>query len=232
MVGSGPNREESMGSQGEDQFVNLERRDREVNQTPSVHTGHTSKSHSRTGSHVSHGEETRNLRLEIDHLHRKLQCKQQEASLLSSGTDSNGDGNYKPRSKTPPSESFSFSSQLDREERYHKKKNKSLAPRSMGNDAMSKALHHISKSSFTCRIDRAKLPRRFTQTTFTTYNGRTDPVKHISHFNQRMIVHSKNEALMCEVFPSSLEPIAMKWFDGLDEGSISSFEELTRAFKA
>ena len=65
-----------MGSQGEDQFVNLERRDREVNQTPSVHTGHTSKSHSRTGSHVSHGEETRNLRLEIDHLHWKLQCKQ------------------------------------------------------------------------------------------------------------------------------------------------------------
>lgn len=37
---------------------------------------------------------------------------------------------------------------------------------------------------------------------------------------------------MCKVFPSNLGPVAMKWFDGLEEGSISSFQELTRAFGA
>ena len=37
---------------------------------------------------------------------------------------------------------------------------------------------------------------------------------------------------MCKVFPSSLRPIAMCWFDALEEGSIGSFEELTRAFGA
>ena len=37
---------------------------------------------------------------------------------------------------------------------------------------------------------------------------------------------------MCKVFPSNLEPIAMRWFDALEEGSIRSFEELTRAFGA
>ena len=157
---------------------------------------------------------------------------QQEASLLSSRTDSSGDGSYRPRSRTPPSESFSFSSQLDREERYHKKKNKSPTPRSMGNDTMSKALRQISKSPFTRRIDRAKLPHRFTQPIFTIYNGRTDPVKHVSHFNQRMAIHSRNETLMCKVFSSSLGPVTMRWFDRLDEGSINSFEELTRAFGA
>ena len=62
------------------------------------------------------------------------------------------------------------------------------------------------------------------------YNGRTDPVEHVSHFNQRMAVHSKNEALICKVFPSSLGPVAMRWFDGLREGSVSSFKELTREF--
>ena len=62
------------------------------------------------------------------------------------------------------------------------------------------------------------------------YNGKTDPVEHVSHFNQRMIVHSKNEALMCKVFPSSLGPVAMRWFDGLRAGSIDSFKELTQAF--
>ncbi|XP_075633861.1 uncharacterized protein LOC142606384 [Castanea sativa] len=45
-----------------------------------------------------------------------------------------------------------------------------------------------------------------------------------------MAVHSKNEAVMCKVFPSSLGPVAMRWFNGLKEGSISSFNELKRAF--
>ena len=62
------------------------------------------------------------------------------------------------------------------------------------------------------------------------YNSRTDPVEHVSHFNQRMVVHSKNEILKCKVFPSSLGPVAMRWFDGLGVGSIDSFKELTLAF--
>ena len=79
---------------------------------------------------------------------------------------------------------------------------------------MSRALHQISKSPFTRRNERGKLSRRFTQLTFTMYNGRTDPVEHVSHINQRMIVHSKNETLMCKVFPSSLGLVAMRWFEG------------------
>ena len=37
---------------------------------------------------------------------------------------------------------------------------------------------------------------------------------------------------MCKVFPFSLWPIAIRWFDGLEEGFIRSFEELTRVFSA
>ena len=95
---------------------------------------------------------------------------------------------------------------------------------------MGRALNQISKSPFTLRIEGGKLPRRFTQPTFTMYNGRTDLVEHVSHFNQKMAVHSRNEALMCKVFSSNPGPVAMRWFDGLREGSISSFKELTRAF--
>nr|XP_023903176.1 uncharacterized protein LOC112015050 [Quercus suber] len=97
---------------------------------------------------------------------------------------------------------------------------------------MSKALRQISRSPFVWRIDRAKLPHHFTQPTFTIYNGRTDLVEHMSHFNQRMTIYSRNEALMCKVFPSSLKPVAMRWFDGLEKDSIRSYEELTRAFGA
>ena len=37
---------------------------------------------------------------------------------------------------------------------------------------------------------------------------------------------------MCKVFPSSLGPMAMRWFNGLRANSIDSFKKLTRAFGA
>ena len=75
---------------------------------------------------------------------------------------------------------------------------------------MSKALNQISRLPFTRKIEEARLPSRFHQPTFTIYNGQTDPVEHVSHFNQRMAIHSKDEALMCKVFPSNLGPVAMR----------------------
>ena len=45
-----------------------------------------------------------------------------------------------------------------------------------------------------------------------------------------MAVHSKDESLTCKVFPSSLGPVAMRWFDGLRADFIDSFKELTWAF--
>ena len=102
----------------------------------------------------------------------------------------------------------------------------------MGNDVISNALQQISKSPFVRRINMAKLHHQFSQPTFTIYNGMTDPMEHISHFNKKMEVHANNEALMCKVFPFSLGPIAMRWFDTLEEGSVWFFKELTRAFGA
>ena len=52
----------------------------------------------------------------------------------------------------------------------------------------------------------------------------------MSHFNQRMTIHSKDEALMCKVFPFNLGPVAMRWFNGLRASSVDSFKELTQAF--
>ena len=73
-----------------------------------------------------------------------------------------------------------------------------------------KFLSQISKSPFTRGIEKAKLPRQFHQPTFTMYNGRMDPVEHISQFKQKMAIHAQDEALMCRVFPSNLGPIAMR----------------------
>ena len=76
--------------------------------------------------------------------------------------------------------------------------------------AMNEVLNQVAKSPFTQQIEGASLPRRFNQPTFSLYNGRIDPVEHVSHFNQKMAVHSKDETLMCKIFPSSLGPMAMR----------------------
>ena len=135
------------------------------------------------------------------------------------------DDNYRRWSRTSPSETFSYD-----EEHHHKRRYKSPPHKGLGNDAMSKALNQISKSPFKHKIEGAKLPQRFHQPTFTIYNGQMDPVEHVSQFNQRMAIHSKDEALMCKVFPSNLGLVAMRWFDRLKANSVNSFKELTQAF--
>ncbi|XP_065635204.1 uncharacterized protein LOC112010488 [Quercus suber] len=142
------------------------------------------------------------MQREIDNLKRKLRHARQRRAEPSPDLPSNDE--YRQGSRTPPSETFSHE-----EERYQRRKRDILTPRGLGSDAMSKALDRLSRSPFTHRIEEAMLPRRFQQPTFTVYNGKTDPVEHVSQFNQRMAVHSKNEALMCKVFPSSLGPVAM-----------------------
>ena len=134
------------------------------------------------------------MQLKIDHLKRKLRHERRRRTP--SNSDDKEDGSYKSRSRTSPSESFSYDEDYNHER----------------------------------KIGEGRLSRRFTQSTFTMYNGRTDLVENVSHFNQRMTVHSKNEALMCKVFPSRLGLMAMKWFDGLGVSSIDSFKELTRVF--
>ena len=57
-------------------------------------------------------------------------------------------------------------------------------------------------------------------------------MEHVSQFNQRMAIYSKNEALMCKVFPSSLGPAAMRWFNGLKADSVDSYRQLTQAFSS
>ena len=45
-----------------------------------------------------------------------------------------------------------------------------------------------------------------------------------------MTVYSKDEALMCKVFPSNLGLMAMRWFDGLRPNFVVSFKQLTQTF--
>ena len=161
-------------------------------------TTHTTKSHSRGKSHVSHAKHDRNLQREIDELKRELCHAQREHSPPCSepSSEETDEASYRQRSRTPPSETFSYE-----EEHSHRHRYRSSPSRGLGNNAMNKALSQVSKSPFTRNIEDAILPRRFHQPTFTLYDGRSDPVEHVSHFSQKMAIYSRDEALMCKVFP-------------------------------
>ena len=97
--------------------------------------------------------------MEINRLRRRLHCEQQKRNLLDSDSSSKdeGDGSYRSRSRTLPSESFSYD-----EDCYYKWRNKCPPCKGLGNDAMSRALNQISKSLFTGRIEGGKLLQCFT----------------------------------------------------------------------
>ena len=169
----------------------------------------------------------KDLQREINDLKKKLRRAQRKQTPSSSDVSSNddGDASYRKRSETPPSESYSCE-----EEHSYKRRHRSPSGRGVGTNVMKKALSQISKSPFTQGIEKAKLPRHFHQPTFTMYNGRTNPVEHVSQFKQKMAIHSQDDALLCRVFPSSLGSMPMRWFDWLRTNSISSFKKLTQSF--
>ena len=130
---------EPVNSQWQDDFLNLEcERDRIEYREGSVHTTHTSKIHSRGGSHISQRQDdNKAIQKEIDDLKKKLCHAQRKRSPSSSDDSSNDedDVSYRRRSRTPLSESLSCD-----EEPHHRWKYNSLPHKGIGNDVMNKAL--------------------------------------------------------------------------------------------
>jgi len=78
------------------------------------------------------------MQLEIDHLRRKLCHKQQRGTPSSSepSSDDDRDDCYRPRSRTPPNESFSCN-----KDHHYRQRSKSPSHNGLGNDVMSMALN-------------------------------------------------------------------------------------------
>ena len=234
MSGSGPHQTspdhaESANVHQQGELHDLEHGNNMDNQQEgSLQMLHAGRGGYRQMSHLVHKQaDEKDLQREIDDLKKRLRRAQRKQIPSSSNVSSNDDedASYRKRSETPPSESYSCE-----EEHSRKRRRRSPSGRGVETNVMKKDLSQISKSPFTQGIEKAKLPRHFHQPTFTMYNGRKDPVEHMSQFKQKMVVHSQDEALLCRVFPSSLGPMSIRWFDGLRTNFISYFKKLTQSF--
>lgn len=137
----------------------------------SVHSDYINRSHSRLESHILCDKEMRNLKLEVSYLHRRLRRgvhkRENITPSLSQSSSSEGVQSYRRSSKSPLIEFFIISFCSIGGKSYHRRRVNTPPLENMGNDAMGRALHQISRSPFSSGIVEVELPHRFTQPTFT-----------------------------------------------------------------
>nr|CAN67735.1 hypothetical protein VITISV_012279 [Vitis vinifera] len=83
---------------------------------------------------------------------------------------------------------------------------------------------------FCSHIIHCEPPRGFLVPKFSTYDGSNDPFDHIMHYRQLMTLDIGNEALLCKVFPASLQGQTLSWFHRLPPNSLGNFRDLSEAF--
>uniref|UniRef100_A0A2N9HIA5 Uncharacterized protein n=1 Tax=Fagus sylvatica TaxID=28930 RepID=A0A2N9HIA5_FAGSY len=178
---------------------------------------------------------------------RRIEKLEEELRLLEEEDKEKGDQHQRRRSRSHSGSCGSPNHVPSHKERNRKSKHRhqrSMSPKKRRLDhsrtpppqhkhnAIWRKLQQISSSLFSAKIERAKFPARFVPPNLAVYNGKGDPVGHLSRYRQSMALHNSNDALMCRIFPSSLGEVGLRWFDRLDHGSIRSWQEMSESFTA
>ncbi|XP_025625258.1 uncharacterized protein [Arachis hypogaea] len=77
-----------------------------------------------------------------------------------------------------------------------------------------------------------RLPKHFDKPTDMRYDGTQDPVEHLTAFEARMNLEGVGDEVRCRAFPVNLAGPAIRWFNGLPQGYIYGFSDISRAFLA
>ncbi|XP_025625181.1 uncharacterized protein [Arachis hypogaea] len=64
------------------------------------------------------------------------------------------------------------------------------------------------------------------------YDGTQDPLEHLTAFEARMNLEGVGDEVRCRAFLVTLAGPAIRWFNGLPQGSIYGFSDICRAFLA
>ncbi|MED6186348.1 hypothetical protein PIB30_065784 [Stylosanthes scabra] len=89
----------------------------------------------------------------------------------------------------------------------------------------------VGWTPFAPRILRVQFPRSFTKLTDMGYDGSTDPKDLLDTFEGRMNCECAGDSMRYKTFPVTLAVQAMRWFNSLPVGSISSFSDIRRGYE-
>lgn len=96
--------------------------------------------------------------------------------------------------------------------------------------SVNRRLDDIFSTPFTPDIIKYKPSRGFIVPKFFTYEKSSDPFDHIMHYKQLVTLDIGNDALLCKVFPTSLQGQAFSWFHYLPMNFVDNFQNLSEAF--
>ncbi|XP_016171518.1 uncharacterized protein LOC107613856 [Arachis ipaensis] len=77
-----------------------------------------------------------------------------------------------------------------------------------------------------------RLPKHFDKSIDMRYDGTQDPQEHLTAFEARMNLEGVGDEVRCRAFPVTLAGPAIRWFNVLSQGSITTFVDISRAFLA
>ncbi|KAL0405867.1 UNVERIFIED_CONTAM: hypothetical protein Slati_3900600 [Sesamum latifolium] len=75
-----------------------------------------------------------------------------------------------------------------------------------------------------------ELPVNCQTPTITEYNGTTDPVEHLAHFENATLLHRYTDGIKYRVFVTTFDRAAQQWFNQFPMGAIGSFQEFRSLF--
>ncbi|XP_058775731.1 uncharacterized protein LOC131650007 [Vicia villosa] len=81
-----------------------------------------------------------------------------------------------------------------------------------------------------CLVPNVKIPAKFKVPDFEKYKGSSCPQSHLTMYCRKMATHTDDDKLLIHYFQDSLTGAALKWYMGLDNTHISSFDDLVEAF--
>nr|XP_025619462.1 uncharacterized protein LOC112711112 [Arachis hypogaea] len=88
----------------------------------------------------------------------------------------------------------------------------------------------MGATPFIERILKAKLPKGFDKPTDMKYDRTKDPQEHLTTFEAMMNLEGAADAVRRRPFPVTLADPAIKWFNAFPNGSIASFNDVSRKF--
>ncbi|XP_016199904.1 uncharacterized protein LOC107640915 [Arachis ipaensis] len=81
-------------------------------------------------------------------------------------------------------------------------------------------------------ILKVRLPRNFDKPMDMRYDGTKDPQEHVTAFEARMNLEGVGDAVRCRAFPVTPAGPAIRWFNTLPQGSITTFADISQKFLA
>ncbi|XP_057747345.1 uncharacterized protein LOC130966546 [Arachis stenosperma] len=76
------------------------------------------------------------------------------------------------------------------------------------------------------------LLKHFDKSTDMRYDGTQDPQEHLTTFEARMNLEGVGDEVRCRAFPVTLAGLAIRWFNALPQGSVTTFAYIAQSFLA